>query len=357
MEEPRPTLARLGNRVVREHSSARGPDDWSGRLDSGRTQRQERKLDQAARAAWLYYVGGNTQDEIAGKLNVSRQAAQRLVSLAVAEKLIKFRLDHPLAAAVALGEALRERFGLAHCAVEPMDPAAASPTAGIAIGAAEYLGTFLAQREPLVLAFATGRTLRALVGEVAATAPSPQHKLVSLVGAVSREGRASQFEVVMRLAERTGAQCFPMPTPVVASTVEERRLLQTQRSYVVIRELALRAAVAFVGVSQVGPGSPLHHDRFITDDELTELMARGAVGEVAGWAFDEAGRLIEGATNERVAGLPLSELGGAGIVAVAGGPNKVGAIRAALSGRLVSGLITDERTAAAVLAGDRAPFR
>src|SRR3712207_7609151 len=53
-------------------------------------------LDQAARAAWLYYIAGNTQDEIAHKLNVSRQAVQRLVSLAVSEKLIKFRLDHPI---------------------------------------------------------------------------------------------------------------------------------------------------------------------------------------------------------------------------------------------------------------------
>ena len=320
------------------------------RLDAGRLHRHGRKLDQAARAAWLYYVAGNTQDEIAGKLNVSRQAAQRLVSVAVAEKLIKFRLDHPLASAVALGEALRERYCLAYCAVEPVDPAAASPIPGIAIGAAEYLGTFLAQRSPLVLAFATGRTLRALVGEVASTMPAPQHKLVSLVGTVSREGRASPFEVVMRLAERTGAQCFPMPTPVVASTVEERELLQTQRSYAVIRDLAEHAAAAFVGVSQVGWGSPLHQDRFITDRELSELMGRGAVGEVAGWAFDRDGRLIEGSTNERVAGLPLTGLGDARIVAVAGGPEKVAAIRAALRGRIVSGLITDERTAAAVLA-------
>lgn len=321
-------------------------------MDAGRIWRQERKLDQAARAAWLYYVAGNTQDEIAGKLNVSRQAAQRLVSLAVAEKLIKFRLDHPLASCVSLGEALRARYGLTHCAVEPVDPASGSPVASIAIGAAEYLGTFLAQRSPLVLAFATGRTLRALVAEVAVAAPSPQHKLVSLVGAVSREGRASPFEVVMRLAERTGAQCFPMPTPVVASTVAERELLQTQRSYAVIRELAQHATAAFVGVSQVGWGSPLHEDRFITDRELNELMELGAVGEVGGWAFDGEGRLIEGSTNERVAGLPLSSLGRAAVVAVAGGPEKVAPIRAALRGRLVSGLITDERTAAAVLADD-----
>ena len=33
------------------------------------------RLDEAARAGWLYYIAGNTQDEIAAKLGVSRQTA------------------------------------------------------------------------------------------------------------------------------------------------------------------------------------------------------------------------------------------------------------------------------------------
>ena len=45
------------------------------------------RLDDAARAGWLYYVAGNTQDEIARKLGVSRQTAQRLVAMALAERL------------------------------------------------------------------------------------------------------------------------------------------------------------------------------------------------------------------------------------------------------------------------------
>ena len=59
--------------------------------------REESRLDDAARAGWLYYVAGNTQDEIAHKLGISRQSAQRLVSLAISKKLIKVRLDHPIA--------------------------------------------------------------------------------------------------------------------------------------------------------------------------------------------------------------------------------------------------------------------
>jgi len=40
---------------------------------------EKERLDDAARAGWLYYIAGNTQDEIARKLGVSRQTAQRLV--------------------------------------------------------------------------------------------------------------------------------------------------------------------------------------------------------------------------------------------------------------------------------------
>jgi DNA-binding transcriptional regulator LsrR (DeoR family) len=317
-------------------------------LDVTWTQRQERKLNLAARAAWLYYIAGNTQDEIAKKLNVSRQSAQRLVSLAVSEKLIRFRLDHPLAESMMLAEALRERYDLAYCAVEPTDPTADNPRASIAAGAAEYLATFLSQKSPLVIAFSTGRTLRAMVDEVPVIA-CPQHKIISLVGAITREGLASSYEVVMKLAERTGAQCFPMPTPVIASSVEERRLLQTQRSYTTIQGFADQVVAAFVGISEVGWQAPIHYDRFITDRELKELIDKGAVGEIAGWAFDSSGRIVESDSNDRNAGLPLSELAKAVVIGVGGGSKKVTAIRSALHGRLISGLITDEQTAAAVL--------
>ncbi len=56
------------------------------------------RLDDAARAGWLYYIAGNTQDEIAKRLKVSRATAQRLVSLCLSERLITFRLEHPIAA-------------------------------------------------------------------------------------------------------------------------------------------------------------------------------------------------------------------------------------------------------------------
>ena len=73
---------------------------------------EKSRLDDAARAGWLYFVAGHTQDEIAKRLKVSRATAQRLVSLCLSEKLIIFRLEHPIAACMELARRLMDRFGL-----------------------------------------------------------------------------------------------------------------------------------------------------------------------------------------------------------------------------------------------------
>ena len=183
-----------------------------------------RKLDLAARAAWLYYIAENTQEEIAAKLNVSRQAAQRLIALALSEKVIKFRLDHPLSECIALAESLRDKFELLLCEVVPSDAGSGDTFNGIGVCAATYLETYLVAKTPTVLAFSSGRTLRAMVDQLPSM-DQPQHKIVSIIGNMSHYGRAGHYEVVMHLSDRVGSQVYPVPTPVVATSIEERELL------------------------------------------------------------------------------------------------------------------------------------
>ena len=90
--------------------------DWMVASESEKT-----RLDDAARAGWLYFIAGHTQDEIARMLQVSRASAQRLVSLCLAERLITFRLEHPIAACMELASRLKDLFHLAYCEVVPTD--------------------------------------------------------------------------------------------------------------------------------------------------------------------------------------------------------------------------------------------
>jgi len=90
-------------------------------------------------------------------------------------------------------------------------------------------------------------------------------------------------------------------------------------------------------------------DGFVTREELFELMRLGAVGEITGWAYDAKGRLIKGGTNQRLTSIPPQVPAATSTIAAAVGRAKVPAIKAALAGRLINGLITDEATARAIL--------
>jgi DNA-binding transcriptional regulator LsrR (DeoR family) len=311
--------------------------------------RREKKLDLAARAAWLYYVANNTQDEIAAKLNVSRQAAQRLVALADAERLIRHRLEHPLSECVELSEKLRSRFDLSYCDIVPSSADATDPLAALGAAGATCLESFLVSKVPIVVALTAGRSLRAMVNMVSPM-NTPHHKIVSLQGHMSPDGRTSHYEVVISLADRVNAQAYLLPTPVLARDPEERIALQKQRTFQAVQELVRQAKVAFVGIAEVAWNGPLQQDGYYTEADMSELLERGAVGSILAWAYDRDGRLIESSVNDRVAGPALSLLPSRQTIALAVGANKVEGTIAALRGQLISGLITDEATARLMLA-------
>ena len=306
------------------------------------------RLDDAARAGWLYYVAGNNQEEIAQKLGVSRQTAQRLVSLSVSEGLIKVRLDHPIARCMELAASLKSRYALDLVEVVPSDPQSRSTTTGIAEAAAAEIERRLRSVEPIVMAIGTGRTLKAAIEQLTPM-ECPQHKIVSLTGSIAPDGSAAFYNVIFNIADMVKARSFPMPLPVIASSATERELLHSQPMIHETLMLAARANITFVGIGDLGPEAPLFLDGFISEGELKALQKAGAVAEIVGWAFDADGRLIEGLTNERVVSAPLPSRERSLVVALAKGDKKLPGIRAALNRRLVNGLLTDELTADALL--------
>ncbi|MBE7186089.1 MAG: sugar-binding transcriptional regulator [Methylobacterium mesophilicum] len=306
------------------------------------------RLDDAARAGWLYYVAGNTQDQIASKLGISRQSAQRLVSLSMSAGLVKVRIDHPIATCLEAALVLKERYGLRHCTVVPSDPESESTTLGIAEACAAEMERRLRQADPLVIALGTGRTLKAAVERLPAMVAS-QHRIVSLTGNVALDGSVSVYNTIFTMADVVQARHYPMSLPVVVSSPEERALLHEQKVVQSTLKLAAVAEVTFVGLGELGPNAPLVADNFITPEDRDALDELGAVGEIVGWAFDRDGRIIPCRYNERVASAPIPDTATTEVIVVGMGARKAPGIRAALRGRLANSLITDEATAATLL--------
>ena len=225
-------------------------------------QRQElsgNRLDDAARAGWLYYVAGNTQEEIARKLGVSRQSAQRLVSLSVSEGLVKVRLDHPIGRCMELADKLRARYALDFCEVVPSDPESDSTVLGVAQAAAAEIERRLRAPEPIVMAIGTGRTLKAAIEQLPPM-ECPQHKIVSLTGSIAPDGSAAFYNVIFNIADAVKSRSFPMPLPVIASSAAEREALHKQPMIRDTLALAAKADITFLGIGDLGPGAPLYLD-------------------------------------------------------------------------------------------------
>jgi DNA-binding transcriptional regulator LsrR (DeoR family) len=305
-------------------------------------------LDEAARAGWLYYVGQKTQDQIAREMGISRQRAQRLVSKAMAEGLIRVRLDHRLSACLALEAELIRRFDLRLSRVAPSLGPGVDPVRAVAPLAAAEMERMLSAPEPMVLALGTGRVLRASIEELPQM-ECPQHKIVSLIGNIAPDGSASFFDVIMRIADKTHAPHFPMPLPVIAASPEERDLFHSLAPIRRARELASCADVTFLGVGQMDDSAPLYVDGFLSLDRLHELQRAGAVGEMVGWPYDAEGRYLELGDSFCIAGVMILPSTDRLSVAVAAGSSKILPLLGALRGRLVNGLITDETTAIALL--------
>jgi DNA-binding transcriptional regulator LsrR (DeoR family) len=314
-----------------------------------KSQAEAARLDNAARAGWLYYIAGNSQDEIAQKLRVSRQTAQRLIALSVSEKLIKVRLDHPIAHCLDLSQRLKERHGLELCEIVPSDPDAPASLPGIAQAAAAELERWFESAHSVIVAVGSGRTMRATVEQLASM-DCPQHKIVSLVGNIAPDGSASFYDVVVRMADAVRAPHYPMPLPVIATTIHEKSLLLAQKATANVVDLARHADVTFVGIGQLGENGPLLQDGFVNRDEMRGLIKAGAVGEIVGWAFDAEGQFIEGLTNDRVLSVRLEQRPVRPVIGVAAGEAKIAAVKGALHGHLINGLISDEATAERLLA-------
>jgi DNA-binding transcriptional regulator LsrR (DeoR family) len=276
----------------------------------------------ATRAAWLHYVGGLTQAAVAKRLGVPSVKAHRLIARAVADGRVKVTIDGAMIECVELENRLATRFGLDICEVAP-------------------------DLEARVIGLGHGRTLAATVQQLPRL-DAPTLKFVSLFGGLTRNYSANPHDVMHRIAEKTGARAYVMPVPFFANTANDREVLLAQRGVAEVFQLANGSSLKLTGIGTVDDNAQLVTSGMIEPKEARAIHAAGGVGELLGHFFDAQGRLLHTALTARTLTVAFAADKDQ-IVAVAGGADKVQAIKAVLLSRHLKGLITDERTAKALL--------
>ena len=201
-----------------------------------------------------------------------------------------------------------------------------------------------------VLGLSWGTTVRATV-EAMTPHNMPDMRVVQMIGGLGNvESEVLGGDLALHMAQVLGARVRLLPSPgIVASRVVRDALMQDAIIAETLR-LAAHANVALVGVGSPTQDSVVIKSGILSEGELDELHAVGAVGDIALRFFDGQGRAVDHPINDRVVGLELAQIRGIPrVIGVAGGQSKYPVIRGALSGRIIDVLITDTAMAKRLL--------
>lgn len=305
------------------------------------------------RIAQLYFAEKETQSAISRRLNISQATISRLLKRAQEEDIVRITINAPRGTFPDLEDDLRRRFGLDEAIVaEAGEESEDSILTAIGAAAAHFLENSLRENEVIGLSSWSATLLR--VVDALHPPRVTASRVIQLLGGTGNPGvEKHATHLTLRMAQITEAVPQLLAAPGLTQTPEARAVLVedpfVRDTLAQFKDITL----ALVGIGALEPSQMLADSgNRLKAAELRELGEAGAVGDMGLRFFDRSGRQVRSSCDERIIGIDLPELAAVPrVVAVAGGPRKVEAIRAAMLGGFLSVLVTDNHTAAR-LVGD-----
>lgn len=294
------------------------------------------------RASRLYYELGETQNRIAELLGVTRPQVSRLLKRAREEGIVEIRIVDRTSDDSPAGEILRERFGLR--AIH-MAPSLAGPEElnrrMIARLAAQVLRSVV--RDGAVVGVGDGASVSATADAMLELTTPVAATIVPLCGGYWTTGPAR--EPFRRIADSLATSPQGLLAPGLVDDAATKRSLYAHAGVQAILALWERLDVAIFGV-----GARIWSPATFGEDVVREIDRAGAVGEVLISPFDLDGRFLGDELRERVIAYDARDLRRVPVaIGVGGGPSKVRPILGALRAGIVNVLVTDIRTAEALV--------
>ena len=317
------------------------------RQRQGAAAAEARTIDVLTEIATRFYLGEESQSEIARDLGLDPSTVSRHLKRARFEGIVHIEIRPPRRADVDLGREVADRFGLARVVVAPTDP---DLDASLGPVAAEFVDGLL--RSGLRIGISWGRTLAAVVRHVRPGVVGGLG-IAQLAGGVHDPMPGIQgHELVRRLAELfPGSRVHYVLAPAIVGADDARRVLLADRTVKRALEAARRSEVALVGVGEMDEGSTLYMGGHVPREDWARLIDAGAVGNVNTRFFDATGKPVR-LLDRRTIAISWDELRAIPtVVAVAAGVQRADAIRGALATRSIDILVTDGATAEAMLDG------
>jgi DNA-binding transcriptional regulator LsrR (DeoR family) len=302
------------------------------------------------RAAWLYFMEGLTQAEIARRLDTTRLRINRILVDARRNGLVGITLNSELASCIALEQEFIRDFGLKAAVIVPTPDDEEQIPMILGRATANFVSHYLENNRIRGFGIGWGRTLREMTRHMRA-GRYPDLCVNSMMGGLTRGLEINTFDIVSELARRLNSQCQYLAAPIYASSPESRDTIMAQDVFRDAFRRIEKNELAVLSIGDITKRSMLVRYGLPEDIGIKALKAAGAVCDIIGQFIDAHGRPIDHPLNRRAIALPLHSLSDATtVVFAAGGAHKVRAIAAVLRGGFGSVFVCDETTARAAAA-------
>jgi DNA-binding transcriptional regulator LsrR (DeoR family) len=309
----------------------------SGGAMAGLSTNRPSEIVLAARVAREFYLEGVSKIDIADRLGISRFRVARLLDAARESGMVRIEIALPGGSLdVGLSAELCAAFGLKYAfAFDFPDHDEIALRRRLGEAAGQALMDIITPGDVLGLSWA-----RSLSGLAAALTRMPPCPIVQLTGAVPPPDGRDLLELVRSVARIGGGTAHVFYAPMIVDDAATAAAIRRQADVADALALVPSVTISMVAVGGWGPGLSTIYDA-VSPYERAELGRLGVVAEMAGVFLGEDGHPVPTGLDSRMIVTPGAELARIpSVIAVAYGVSKTAAIRAALRGGLLHGLVT-----------------
>jgi len=301
-------------------------------------------LELVTRVASLYFLEHKTQQEIAKTLGLSRPKVWRLLKTAQETGIVEITVHVPPALSAPLEETLRARFGLSRVIVVPEqsdDDVVRQSVGRAAAGVVDELVSADTR-----VAVGMGRNVKA-VSEAATRLRARPCTCVSAIGGSAQVGGGvNSSEIASALAAALGGEAEGIYAPAYAENKQTRDAFLRHTDISRTLAHAREADIALVGIGDADDESLVVRLGCISVDEMRRMRESGAVGDILGNFFNQAGDPVAEWIEERVVGIGRRDISNIPVViATTSERSKAEAVIGALRSGMVNVLVTSIDTA------------
>jgi len=296
-----------------------------------------------------YYIDEMSKSEIAVLYKISRPTVASILKECKEKGIVEIRLNDNVSRHSPLARQLVNAYGLQTASVTPNEKDDTSTLTKTCYHAAAFFTSLL--KDQLRIGISWGNSLYHMIRALTQS-PINDGEVIQLMGGLGGSAILPDGSELARiLASKLHARCFPLLAPLFVQSETLKKALLSEKRIQETYEKTKNLDIALVGISSADPKeSGLVRAGFLSPEEAANIYNTGSCCDLCGYHYDEQGRFMDILPNRRIVGIsPQDFLNIPRRIGIACGKPKANAIKAALLGKLVTDIFTDEITASLML--------